>query len=65
VAEIERGLHSSGHASASELLEIVEAINPRIVIPVHTEYPELFQTRVGAHRQVIIPKVGVPIKVQA
>lgn len=65
VTESERDLHSSGHALATELMEIVGTINPRIVIPVHTEYPELFQAKVGAHRQVIIPKVGVPIKVQA
>ena len=63
VAETDRGLHSSGHASASELLEIIEAINPRIVIPIHTEAPELFADRVGVQRQVVIPKVDVPIKV--
>ncbi len=61
--EAERGLHSSGHASAPELLEIIETINPRIVIPIHTEAPELFADKVGAQRQVVIPKVGVPIKV--
>jgi ribonuclease J len=65
VVESERGVHSSGHASAAELMEIVEAINPRIVIPVHTEHPELFLAKVGANRQVIIPRVGAPIEVQA
>jgi len=63
VAEAERGLHSSGHASAPELLEIIETINPRIVIPIHTEAPELFADKLGAQRQVVIPKIGVPIKV--
>ncbi|GAG68678.1 unnamed protein product, partial [marine sediment metagenome] len=47
VAEAERGLHSSGHASAPELLEIIETINPRVVIPIHTEAPELFADKVG------------------
>jgi len=63
VAEAERGLHSSGHASAPELLEIIETINPRIVIPIHTEAPELFADKVGAQRQVIIPESGIPIRV--
>ena len=63
VAEAERGLHSSGHASASELLEIIETINPRIVIPIHTEAPELFADKLSAQRQVIIPEVGVSIEV--
>ncbi len=38
----EKGYHASGHASASELLRIVEEINPEIVLPVHTEKPEFF-----------------------
>ena len=40
--EFERGYHASGHASASELLRIVEEISPEIVLPVHTEKPEFF-----------------------
>jgi len=30
-------LHASGHASGPELLEIVEALEPKEVIPIHTE----------------------------
>ena len=36
--------HSSGHASASELNYIVNQINPKRLIPIHTEHAELFQT---------------------
>ena len=36
--------HSSGHASASELNYIVNQINPKKLVPIHTEHPELFQT---------------------
>jgi ribonuclease J len=61
--EAEQAFHSSGHASASELQEIIETINPKGIIPIHTEHPELFKTKVGAHRQVIIPKVETPIMV--
>ncbi|MEM3401829.1 MAG: MBL fold metallo-hydrolase [Candidatus Hadarchaeales archaeon] len=55
----EPGFHASGHASADELLEIVEAISPGIVIPVHTEHPSLFKRILGA--RVKIPKKGKPI----
>jgi ribonuclease J len=60
-SEAEQGFHSSGHATASELLEIIDTINPRIVIPIHTEHPELFQAKLSAQR-VIIPEIGVPIE---
>ena len=63
VTEVERGLHSSGHATAPELLEIITTIDPRIVIPIHTEHPELFIDKVGHQRQVIIPELDVPIEV--
>ncbi len=63
VPEPERGFHSSGHASAPELLELIDIINPRVVIPIHTEKPELFPTKIGKQRQVVIPEVGVPIEV--
>ena len=62
LAQAERGFHSSGHASASELLELVNIINPRVVIPIHTEKPGLFPAKVGPQRKVTIPKAGVPIR---
>lgn len=37
--EEERGLHASGHASASDLLRMVREIGPRTLVPVHTENP--------------------------
>lgn len=52
-----RGYHASGHASESELLEIIEIIGPEIVIPVHTENPHFFAERVRASK-VVIPKNG-------
>jgi ribonuclease J len=35
--------HTSGHIIADDLVEFVKAINPRHVVPVHTETPEKFQ----------------------
>lgn len=36
--------HASGHASGREILEMIRRINPREVIPVHTEHPELVRS---------------------
>ena len=41
--EEERGLHASGHASADDIMEFVRHINPRTVVPVHTENPGYFR----------------------
>ncbi len=41
-------LHASGHLSEREVGEMLEAIAPKAVIPVHTEYPERF-TRLARH----------------
>ena len=62
VAEAEQGFHSSGHASASGLMEIIDVINPRIIIPIHTEHPEVFINKLGARMRVTIPKRGIPIQ---
>jgi ribonuclease J len=63
VAEEEQGFHSSGHASASELLEIIETIGAKLIIPIHTEHPELFPAKVGTETRVHIPKTGQPIRI--
>ena len=35
-------IHTSGHASPTDLKKIVEAINPRVVVPIHTFFPERY-----------------------
>jgi len=42
VPEAERGLHASGHASGTKLLDLVQNIAPEILIPIHTEHPDFF-----------------------
>jgi ribonuclease J len=37
------GLHASGHASGDELRSMIEEMNPRRIVPVHTEHPETFR----------------------
>ncbi len=34
--------HASGHMAEAEIAEMVRTINPKVVIPVHTEHPERF-----------------------
>jgi ribonuclease J len=34
--------HASGHASGTEIKEMIKQINPTTLIPIHTEKPELF-----------------------
>ena len=61
--EFERGYHASGHASASELLRIVKEINPKIVLPVHTEYPEFFVENLKEYK-VVLPEEGKKIEIR-
>ncbi len=42
IPEEEKGLHASGHACGADLLEIAGEINPRILIPVHSEHPDFY-----------------------
>ena len=54
-----RNVHSSGHADRESLIEIIEEIKPRKIIPIHTENPYEFQRlrRIGEIRsEVILPK---------
>jgi ribonuclease J len=56
------GLHSSGHASGPDLLEIIRTVSPRILIPVHTEEPEYFLTSLrGEGIEVVLPELGKEI----
>jgi ribonuclease J len=58
----DEGLHSSGHASGSDLLEFVRVVNPRILITVHTEKPDYFVDSLrGEPIKVRIPELGEEI----
>ncbi len=57
-----RYAHASGHASGPELIEMIKAIRPKVLIPVHTERPDLFtQALAGSEIEVHIPTLGEPI----
>jgi len=50
-------MHASGHASGSELEEIIARVRARTVFPIHTEHPEAFRSDSGT---VVSPDLGKP-----
>lgn len=59
----EKGYHASGHASAAELLKIIEDVDPEIVLPVHTEDPEFFVDNLKGY-DVVLAEEGKRIEVK-
>jgi len=51
--------HVSGHASKPELKEVITKINPSIIIPIHSNNPELFKEMFAG--KVLLPKTAQPI----
>ena len=45
-------IHASGHLNHDELQQVIEEIQPEILIPVHTQHPQLFRE---LHSNVLIP----------
>jgi len=37
-------LHTGGHAGLTDLMKLVDAVNPKVVIPIHSSHPEMLQT---------------------
>ncbi len=59
IPEGERGLHASGHASGAELLNLIQNIAPRVLIPIHTEHPDYFVHNLeGTGIEVRLPEYG-------
>ncbi|MFH1381920.1 MAG: MBL fold metallo-hydrolase [Chloroflexota bacterium] len=63
IPENGRGLHASGHACGTDLLEIARQINPAILIPVHSQHPESYVQSLGNDMTVISPKLGETVKI--
>jgi ribonuclease J len=62
--------HVSGHASRPELKELIAKIAPSVLVPIHTNCPEIFEEIAreieqegGPSIEVKIPKYGRPIPV--
>ena len=50
--------HTSGHIFADDIVKFVNAINPRRVVPIHTEAPERFQS---FFKNTLLLKDGIPL----
>ncbi|MDO8531145.1 MAG: MBL fold metallo-hydrolase RNA specificity domain-containing protein [Dehalococcoidia bacterium] len=59
----DEGLHASGHISGDELVRLINIMDPKLVIPVHTEQPKLFQDKLHG-RKVIVPERGKAITLE-
>jgi len=53
-------IHSSGHIDIFSLKNFINQIKPKIVIPIHTSYPNLVGKFFSNVSKVIIPKKEVP-----
>lgn len=49
----EPGFHASGHASAEELVELVNEIGPKLIVPIHTEHPSFFRKTWGRKAKIL------------
>ena len=64
IPDEQRGLHASGHACGTDLLDIVRKISPEIILPVHTEHPGFYQRQLAnSGIRVILPIRGKPIEI--
>ncbi|MDE2816236.1 MAG: MBL fold metallo-hydrolase [Chloroflexota bacterium] len=56
-------LHASGHASGTELIEIIRAIQPQRLVPIHTQDPRFFQERLARDDiEVVLPACNRPLQ---
>ncbi len=61
---VEPGYHASGHASAADLLEFVEAVQPQCLIPIHTENPGWWAKQLhGSKITIAVPGMGRPLTI--
>ncbi len=56
-------LHASGHASGTELVEIIRQIRPQKLVPIHTENPRFFQDELAhGDTAVVLPSSDRPLE---
>ena len=59
-----RGFHAGGHAPKEDIYRLMEIINPKLLIPIHTLCPDLMAAtaaEMGIESQ--LPEFGAPISV--
>ncbi len=63
IPDDEKGLHASGHACGSDLLNIAREIKPEVLIPVHSERPGFYNDHLSnSEINVILPSLGKKIE---
>jgi ribonuclease J len=50
--------HAWGHASGTEIRQLIRDIIPRVVFPIHTEEPGAFQDVVPEGTTMVVPRGG-------
>ena len=59
------GFHAGGHAPREDIYRLIEIINPRLLIPIHTLHPDLMAaTAAELNIASRLPEFGVPISIQ-
>lgn len=57
-------IHCSGHASSNDLFNVIRKIKPKILLPIHTEYPRAF-SRMNIDCKIKVLKEGVKYKLNS
>lgn len=55
-------LHTSGHASQKDIQMVIEKINPDMIIPIHTDSPDMLQA-ICPNRNIVILNDGEEVSV--
>jgi ribonuclease J len=64
IPDAQKGLHASGHACGTDLLQIVLRIKPEVLIPVHSEHPDFYIKHLSNDSvKVILPSRGETIEI--
>jgi ribonuclease J len=59
IPDAEKGLHASGHACAGDLIRLAHEIKPELLIPIHSEHPELYLPHLeGSDISITLPVSG-------
>ncbi|MGZ4908362.1 MAG: MBL fold metallo-hydrolase RNA specificity domain-containing protein [Halobacteriota archaeon] len=53
-------IHASGHLSYDEIRDVVETVQPKTLIPVHTQCPDVFR---NFYDNVVLPQKGIDIQI--
>jgi len=57
----EHKIHSSGHACGPAIFDMIENINPKKLLPIHTLYPKTFKEILGV--KIVFPEYGKKISI--